>query len=130
MPEPFDPDIAVVQAELLAREPIFHRPAFGTARADLLAQTAEDFWEVGASGQAYDRDHVIETVLERGPVPGDQDWTVSEAACRRLGPATFLLTYLLDQPGRRTRRATVWERHEHGWRIVYHQGTVLAAGAD
>jgi hypothetical protein len=44
-----------VAAELVAREPIFHKPELGTTREAYLAQTAEDFWEVGASGRTYDR---------------------------------------------------------------------------
>ncbi len=46
--------------------------------------------------------------------------------CRALGGGCYLLTYDLVQGGRRrTRRATVWERVGEGWRIVYHQGTVV-----
>jgi len=59
---------------LLAREPIFHKPELGTSREDYTAQTAEDFWEVGATGQVYDRDFVIDTVVSRGKVAGDEGW--------------------------------------------------------
>jgi hypothetical protein len=45
---------------------------------------------------------------------------------RRLGPDTYLLTYTLDQAGRRTRRSTIWQNSEDGWRILYHQGTIIA----
>ena len=47
-----------VLAELIAREPIFHRLELGTSRADFEAQTAPDFFEVGASGAIYDRETV------------------------------------------------------------------------
>jgi hypothetical protein len=53
---------------LLAREPLFHRPELGTDRAALEAMTAEDFWEVGASGRVYSRAVVLE-VLERAQRP-------------------------------------------------------------
>jgi hypothetical protein len=49
---------------------------------------------------------------------------------RRLGPDTYLLTYTLDQAGRRTRRSTIWRRSEDGWQILYHQGTIIAAEED
>lgn len=58
-----EPD--VILAELMAREPIFHRLELGTSRADFEAQTAEDFWEVGASGRVYDRETVWATLRER-----------------------------------------------------------------
>ncbi len=47
--------LASVAAELSGREPIFHRPEFGTTRSDFEKMTADDFWEVGASGRRYSR---------------------------------------------------------------------------
>ena len=114
-----------VQAELVAREPIFHQPELGTTREAYLAQTAGDYWEVGASGQVYGRDFVIDTLVRRGKVPGDEDWVVSDVRCRPLGPGTYALTYRLDQDGRLTRRLTLWRREPDGWKILYHQGTVI-----
>ena len=116
-----------VEAQLLAREPLFHRPELGMTRADLLAQTDEDFWEVGASGAVHTRELVIGTVLARGPVPGDDRWVVTEPRCRALGDDTYALTYRLDQDGRLTRRLTLWRRTPGGWRALYHQGTTIAA---
>ena len=118
-----------VQAELLAREPIFHRPGLGTSRADYAAQTAEDFWEVGASGRVYEREEVLDTLVERGKVEGDERWTVSDPWCRALGADTFALTYRLDQDGRLTRRLTIWRREAGGWKALYHQGTLIDPAA-
>jgi hypothetical protein len=114
-----------VTAALVAREPIFHKPELGTTREDYLAQTAEDYWEVVASGRVYDREHVIEALVRRGKVPGDEHWVVSDARCRQLGPHTYALTYRLDQAGRLTRRLTLWRRDPEGWKILYHQGTII-----
>jgi hypothetical protein len=61
-PQSSAPALTKVQAELLAREPIFHKPELGTTQEDYIAQTAEDFWEVGASGQVYGRE------------PASRDW--------------------------------------------------------
>lgn len=121
-----EPD--VILAELMAREPIFHRLELGTSRADFEAQTAEDFWEVGASGRVYDRETVWATLRERyaDPTYAERDhWVCTGAACRRIAQDTYLLTYVLDHVGRITRRLTVWQRHEGAWRILYHQGTVV-----
>ena len=123
MPE--RPALDDVKAELLAREPIFHRPELGTSREAYLLQTAEDFWEVGASGRVYDRLDVVEALVRRGKVPGDEHWVLSEARCRQLGPETYALTYRLDQAGRLTRRLTLWRRDADGWKILYHQGTII-----
>ncbi|MBV9802898.1 MAG: hypothetical protein JO130_06895 [Solirubrobacterales bacterium] len=88
-----------VLAQLLDREPIFHRPHLGTTRADYEAQTADDFWEAGASRQVYGRDHVLDSLVRRGKVPGDEYWTISDASCRPLGDRTYALTYQLDHGG-------------------------------
>jgi hypothetical protein len=43
-----------------------------------------------------------------------------------LGPETYLITYtLLQDKQRLTRRATIWRRTADGWKIVYHQGTIV-----
>jgi hypothetical protein len=114
-----------VRAELVAREPIFHRTELGTSREDYLAQTAEDYWEVGASGRVYERQRVVSDLVARGKVPGDESWVVSDARVRQLGETTYALTYQLDQAGRLTRRLTLWDRDPGGWKILYHQGTII-----
>jgi hypothetical protein len=101
------------------------RTELGTTRADFEAMTAADFWEVGASGTVYDRE-VVWVTLERRYAAGELDeWETSEFALRRLCDNVFLLTYVLHQGARVTRRATIWERAEKGWRILYHQGTLV-----
>lgn len=118
-------DLSDVEAELLAREPIFHRPELGTMREDYAAQTADDFWEVGASGRVYERDYVLDRLVQRGKVAGDQGWVIADARCRDLGAHTYALTYQLDQAGRLTRRLTLWRREPGGWKALYHQGTLI-----
>ena len=119
---------AEVLRDLMAREPIFHRPEFGTAREDYERMTAPDYWEVGASGRVYTRAWVLDEMERRRVAAGDEKTLeASGFACRRLGEHCWLLTYHLVQGGvRKTRRTTVWERVEGEWRIVYHQGTVIA----
>lgn len=59
------PELREVLKELRAREPIFHRPEFGNARADLERLMHESYWEVGASGTRYSREFVLQTLLAR-----------------------------------------------------------------
>ncbi len=124
------PPLRAVMAELIAREPIFHRPELGTTRADFEAQTAEDFWEVGASGAIYDRETVWGVLEARYADPDyavHDPWETTDFACREIAPEAYLLTYTLRQDARVTRRLTVWQRRDGGWRILYHQGTIVAA---
>lgn len=112
--------------ELSRREPIFHRPEFGTTRADFARLMAADYWEIGASGKRYDRDYILD-VLDRCHAAGGLDvWETSGFECRELADDVYLLTYTLVQDhSRRTRRSTIWRRTESEWTILYHQGTVV-----
>ena len=122
-----EPHLLGVLEELRAREPIFHRPELGTTRADFKAQTAKDFWEVGASGRIYDRAFVIEMLTERWSKPHEDIWETSDFYCRELGPDTYALTYTLKQKQERvTRRLTLWRRIAGSWVILYHQGTLVS----
>lgn len=120
------PDLQEILTELSRREPIFHRTEFGTTRADFERMTEEDFWETGASGRRYSRQFVLDELEKRFAAPHEDVWETSEFRCRRLSDDTYLLTYtLLQDHVRLTRRATIWRRTPDGWKIVYHQGTVV-----
>src|SRR5580692_11896442 len=92
-----DPELQQTLAELSAREPIFHRPEFGTTRADFEKMTAEEFWETGASGRRYSREFVLDELEKRFAVPHADVWETSGFECRRLAEKTYLLTYTLLQ---------------------------------
>ena len=120
------PELQDILADLSSREPIFHRPEFGTSRADIERMTVEEFWETGASGRRYSRQFVLDELEKRFPVPHADVWATSEFQCRKLGEDTYLLTYtLLQDHVRLTRRSTIWRKTPDGWKIVYHQGTIV-----
>lgn len=120
-----EPEAGDVLAELMAREPLFHRPEFGTSRADFQGMISEDFWEVGASGRRYDREYVLDILEERHRKPHQDLWEAAEFECRPVGDNTYLLTYLLRQGDRITRRATIWRGANGMWKALYHQGTLV-----
>ena len=117
---------ADILTELSSREPIFHRPELGKSRADFEKMTVDDFWEVGASGRCYSRAFVLDVLEKRYSAPHADTWETKDFHCRRLADEVYLLTYTLLQDGkRRTRRSTIWERNSEGWKIIYHQGTII-----
>ena len=120
-----DPALLAVLDELRSREPIFHRPELGTSAEDLDRQMAPDFFEVGASGRRYNRQHVKDVLLRRYAEGAEDPWETSGFHCRALGEDSYLLTYTLRQDRRLTRRVTVWRRTPQGWQVLYHQGTPL-----
>ncbi len=117
--------IGEVMRELIAREPIFHRPEWGTTRADFERMTAPEFWEIGASGKMYDRVLVLDLLEERHATPQVEDFQASNFRIRELAGGFYLLHYDLVQGLRRTRRTTLWQRTEEGWKIAFHQGTIV-----
>ena len=128
-----DQKLLDVLAELRCREPIFHRSELGTTRADFEGMTTADFWEIGASGRRYSRSSVLETLEERlahgsagHQSPVEEFWETTDFRCQELAADVYLLTYTLRQQGGRiTRRATIWRRSDEGWKIVFHQGTIV-----
>ncbi len=117
--------------DLKKREPIFHHPAFGTTEQDFLNMTDSEFWEVGASGRIYNREYVIKILLERYQNPDYIDvWETKDFQCLEIAPDNYLLTYTLLQGTRITRRSTIWRCTADGWKILYHQGTVIQDDED
>ena len=120
-----DPTLAGVLEELKGRELILHRPEMGTTRADLDRLIAPDFWEVGASGQRYGRNAVIDVLERRSLQPDPNCWETCDFRCQLLASEVYLLTYTLRQVERVTRRVSVWRRTGQGWKVLFHQGTVV-----
>ena len=117
-----------VLRELMRREPIFHRPEFGTTRADFENMTDPAFREVGASGRCYSREYVLDILEQRHARPiEDEVLEASDFQCLEIAADNYLLTYTLRQGERLTRRATIWRCQGLAWKIVYHQGTVVQA---
>jgi hypothetical protein len=118
--------LPAVLDELMQREPVFHRLEPGTKRADLEHMTDPEFFEVGASGRRYGRDYVLDLLEKRFEDPGEDVWETDDFHCVELARDTYLVTYtLLQQKQRVTRRCSIWRRTGQGWKILYHQGTVV-----
>ena len=88
---------------------------------------AEEFWEVGVSGRRYNREYVIDTLIQRSLVPHENEWRAEGFYCQEIAPDNYLFTYTLRQGARVTRRATIWRRSQDRWVAVYHQGTIAEA---
>ena len=120
-----DPKNLDVLKELIQLEPIFHRPELGTTRNDFERMTEDTFWEVGASGRRYSREYVLDELEKRHSSQSEDVWETRDFHCLEIALDNYLLTYTLTQGARVTRRSTIWRRTVEGWKIVYHQGTVV-----
>lgn len=126
------PEAIVV--ELREREPVFHREPREGGREHLDAMMVADFFEIGASGRVYSREHVLERVLSRWERDEpEMAMEVEEFVVRQIGPHAYLVTYTMQQPDghatRTTRRATVWTDRADRWQVIYHQGTLAEPAA-
>ena len=118
-------DIAEILKALQLREPIFHRPEFGTTRKAFEDMTEPDFWEVGASGTCYSREFVLDELEKRHASAHEDVWQTRDFRCAEIAENNYLLTYTLVQGERITRRATLWRCHNGYWKVVYHHGTIV-----
>ena len=89
--------------------------------------TDDVFWEVGASGRRYSREFVLDTLEGKVARRGMRriKWQTKGFHCLEVAPSNYLVTYTLVQGARVTRRATLWRRSKTGWKVLYHQGTVV-----
>jgi hypothetical protein len=122
-----DPSLEEILAQLIRHELIFHPPGFGVTRTDFENLMTSDFWEVGASGRRYSRSYVLNMLEEHFQQDQrDEIWETSDFYCKRLGEDAYLLTYtLLQHRTHKTRRASIWQQTHEGWKIVFHQGTIV-----
>jgi hypothetical protein len=83
------PEHIEVLHELMAREPIFHRPEFGTTRKDFDKLMAPEFWEVTASGRRVSRQFVLDFSRRDMREPPKMFGKLKISAVRRSLPTTF-----------------------------------------
>ncbi|MEJ2616952.1 MAG: hypothetical protein P8Z35_18500 [Ignavibacteriaceae bacterium] len=122
------PELLNILEELKKLEPVFHRPELGTSRKDFEEMIENSFWEVGASGRRYSREYVLDVLEERSKSVSEDNWPTKDFQCLEIAKDNYLLTYTLSQGDRITRRASIWRRIGKGWKILYHQGTIVNKG--
>lgn len=118
-------NLVPVLKELIRLEPLFHAAAAEATPRRFEELVAPEFWEIGASGRRYSREFALNVLSSRQGDPAEDNWKTSEPHLFEVAPDNYLLTYTLHQPGRITRRATLWRRVRGNWKAVYHQGTVV-----
>ena len=125
-----DTKLANILEELKSREPIFHHLKVGATSSEIENMMAPGFWEVGASGNRYEREDILDTVVLRYKdelFAKNDIWETKDFECREIASDNYLLTYMLIQGKEKqiTRRATIWQRIGNEWKIYYHQGTLV-----
>ena len=107
----------------MAAERALLQPAVRADHSRLDALLDAGFREIGASGRLFDRATIMsELQAEEG---GVSEAVITEIATELLADDLVLLTYLLQEAERTTRRSSLWRLAPEGPQIVFHQGTVV-----
>jgi hypothetical protein len=88
-----------------------------------------DFFEIGASGRRWDRPDIMDMMTaEQAAASAERAVAVSDLAGVRLADGVVLVTYTSEVGQRRCHRSSLWLRTAAGWRVYFHQGTVIPPG--
>lgn len=107
-----------IEAEMFTQE-VLH------SRVELESRMAVDFVEVTAQGKSYNREEMINGLLDMAPV----EVTIENFAVRHLTPEVVLATYrsFVKQPDGGVPaakiRSTIWRFENSRWVADYHQAT-------
>ncbi len=112
--------------ELRRNEEDLLRPDVRFSRDKMSALLDDGFLEFGASGRVYNR----EQTLDAQPEEINARLPLSEFSARLLAPNVALVTYrsvqlFSDGSKKEALRSSIWRNGEKGWRLVFHQGTLL-----
>jgi hypothetical protein len=107
------------------------RPEVRASRDALSKLLANDFVEFGSSGRTYDKDQVIEGLIQESSSPA-LERTTYDFSVRRLSDVVVLVTYrvnrrMLDGGELQTLRRSIWQLIGDRWQMVFHQGTPAQA---
>ena len=90
---------------------------------------ADDFRELGASGQVSDKAAILAALPNE---PALESYVISDFIVTELDTYVAMLNYRLetrragDDTSRTTLRTSMWRLAEHGWQMFFHQGTPVA----
>lgn len=84
------------------------------------------FSEFGASGRRWGRTEMIAALAAGQPAGDEPVVTTTEMTGTRLADDVVHLTYVSQRAGRRALRSSVWLRTPAGWRVYFHQGTLIS----
>jgi hypothetical protein len=87
---------------------------------------ADDFMEIGSSGNVYDRRGIIEAMRREADTPFVRA-TLSDFTARWLAAEVALVTYRSKRGGQARLRSSIWKKTQGQWLMVFHQGTATAS---
>jgi hypothetical protein len=120
---PADQDVRTV----IERELWLLQPQVRAAPGEVEALLHPAFCEFGASGRRWAQADMITSLAAEQPGGEEPFITATEITAARLADDVIHLTYVSQRGERRARRSSIWLRTQDGWRVYFHQGTLIAA---
>jgi hypothetical protein len=118
---PADQDVqAVIELELRLLQ-----PQVRAEPREVEALLHPGFSEFGTSGRQWGRTEIIAALATEQPGGEEPLITATEIAGIRLAADVIHLTYVSQRGERRALRSSVWLRTADGWRVFFHQGTLI-----
>jgi len=123
-----DPDIAsddTLPDHLRELEVRLLDPAVRASRSELEALLAPEFREFASTGEAYDRQQIVELLADEKPA----ERVLSDFRVALLAPGVVLVTYHCRKTAKNAGvvvnsiRSSVWRLDGGAWRMVFNQGT-------
>ena len=87
---------------------------------------AEEFEEIGASGNIISKEEVIDWLVNK---EHNICWSLENFRTRQIADNIILATYQATKENvnpsksRTSMRSSIWKHDGHSWKIVFHQGT-------
>ena len=111
------------EAHVVQLERELLEPATRANLARVRELLADDFLEVGASGQSFGKAEVLSWL----PAESGKSFAVTSIKAVTLGKGVILVTYAAERTYQgyitRSLRSSVWVKGAGGWQMRYHQGT-------
>lgn len=119
-----------LQEHIITQEKLLLTPEVRSSPEQLRQLLSEEFVEIGSCGNSFG----LKEVLEWLPESADS-WTasVSDFRLQQMTPDIVRLTFRAaiqnnrNNPPVSSIRTSIWRKEPEGWRMVFHQGTLLSA---
>lgn len=96
-------------------------PEIRQSRHTLDSLIADEFLEIGASGNVYNKNDILNAL----PSEETNHYVMSQFDMLGLSDNIILVTYTLSERSRRTKRASIWKLINNEWALIFHQGTIM-----
>ncbi|MEV6483157.1 DUF4440 domain-containing protein [Streptomyces sp. NPDC051576] len=133
MTDESDVDESDVVNAVIAGELALLDPAVRASRAEIVRLLDPEFVEVGCSGRRYTYDDMVAWLPDHaGSAADGPRYDPSAMTGVVLAPGLVQLRYETVFDGGRARRTSLWRKRdeETGWRMFYHQGTLVPPDID